>query len=231
MERVTNQIRANTIIEYFQNVNFDKKKTLHHFLAQNVPRSTIERHIKRFIENGSVEFKSIPGRPITVNTKSNGKRVIGALRRNPSKSVRALGLSLGILKSSVNRIKAKNLVKRFTKRKAPKYIKDQESRAEKGCRTLYKKLVPSGGNFMVVMDETYVPADPDQVHSKEFYSVIPGVKKFAEKFLVWQAIAQDGSVSRPYIKKGTMKSPEYLDKCVKPILIPFIKSFDRPILF
>ena len=95
---------------------------------------------------------------------------------------------------------------------------------------------------MVVMDdETYVPADPDQVHSKEHYSLVPGVvlpesgkvkpvEKFPKKFLVWQAIAQDGSVSAPYIKIG-MNSDEYLEKCVKKILVPFIKSFKQPVLF
>lgn len=134
-------------------------------------------------------------------------------------------------------------MKTYTKRKAPKYVKNQQQRAEKGTRLLYKKLVPSGGGFMIVMDdETYVPADPDQVHSKKYYSVVPGVElpesakvkpveKFAEKYLVWRAIAQDGSVSRAYIKKGTMKSPEYLKKCAKDILVPFIQSFEQPVLF
>lgn len=243
MERVTNQIRANTIIEFFQRVNFDRKKTLDHFLEQNVIRRTIERCIKRFIETGSAEFKAIPGRPITVNTKKNGRRVIASLKRNPSKSERSMAQSLRIPKTSVHRIKATNGVKTFTKKKCPKYIKDQAARAEKGCRRLYKKLIPSGGNFLIVMDdETYVPADPDQVQSKEFYSVVPGhelpesakvkpVEKYPKKFLVWQAIAQDGSVSKPYIQQGTMKSDDYLQKCVIPILIPFIKSFNKPVLF
>ena len=169
MNRVANQIRANTIIDYFQHVNFDRKKTLDHFLEQNVNRRTIERCIKRFTETGSVEFKPIPGRPVTVNTKENGKRVIASLKRNPSKSKRALGRSLRISDSSVHRIKVKNGVKTFTKRKHPKYVQNQASRAEKGCRRLYRKVVPSGGNFLIIMDdETYVPADPDLVHSKEF---------------------------------------------------------------
>lgn len=243
MERLTNQIRANQIINFFQRSNFDRKKTLQHFSEQNVSKSTIKRHIKRFVESGTSEFKPIPGRPITVNTRANGKRVIGCLKRNPSKSVRAISQSLKVTKSSVQRIKVKNQVKTYTKRKVPKYIKDQEERAKKGCHWLYRKLVPSGGNFMIVMDdETYVPADPDQVHSKDYYSQIHGVElpesakvkpveKFPKKFLVWQAIAQDGSVSKPYIKSGTMKSPEYLDKCVKEILVPFIKRFKQPVLF
>lgn len=243
MERVANQIRANTIIDYFLQVNFDRKTTVEHFSEQNVPRSTIYRVIKRFTESGSSEFKPIPGRPITVNTKANGKRVIATLKRNPSKSVRSISQTLQITKSTVQNIKVKNQVKSYSKRKVPKYVKDQEERARKGCGWLYKKLVPSGGGFFIVMDdETYVPADPDQVHSKEHYSLVPGVvlpesakvrpiEKFPRKFLVWQAIAQDGSVSAPYIKIGTMNSDEYLEKCVKKILVPFIKSFKQPVLF
>ena len=91
-------------------------------------------------------------------------------------------------------------------------------------------------------DKTYVPADPDQVPCKEFYSSIPGVEldksqtvkavvKFGKKYLVWQAISANGLVSNPYIQEGTMNSEIYERECIKKRLIPFIRSLGHEISF
>ena len=64
-------------------------------------------------------------------------------------------------------------------------------------------------------DETYVQLDPTNIPGTEFFhssdpSQVPytqknkGKEKFPKKFLVWQAMDQFGSISRPYIQKGTM---------------------------
>lgn len=86
-------------------------------------------------------------------------------------------------------------------KKAPKYKNNQEERARKGSKYVYNKVVPSGGSLICVMDdETYVPADPDQVPGRQFYSELSDypldesqkvkkVEKYPAKFLVWQAIA------------------------------------------
>ena len=84
-------------------------------------------------------------------------------------------------------------------------IKPQQiENAKKNCAKLYKKCVPSGGNFFVIMDdETYMELNPQESKKKEWYSVVPGHEppeedritqksKFPAKMLIWQAITQVG---------------------------------------
>lgn len=49
-------------------------------------------------------------------------------------------------------------------------------RAKTVCLENIQKKLPSGGNFIFVMDdETYIPADPNLVYCKEVYSEISGL--------------------------------------------------------
>lgn len=237
------QDRANRIIEFFQGNNRNRKLTIDHFLAENVPRRSIQSILKRFIDEDCIQFRKKSGRPRTINTKENQKRVRSSFINNPSKSVRNAGENLDIHYSSVHRIKQTLGMKTYTKKKKPKYIKNQELRARKGSKYIYNKVVPSGGNFICVIDdETYVPADPNQVPGKEFYSEIPGVQldqsqkvikkeKYYKKFLIWQAISSSGKLSLPYIQEGAMKSNIYLKECIRKRLIPFVKSINAENVF
>lgn len=42
-----------------------------------------------------------------------------------------------------------------------------------------------------------------------------GPKKFAKKYIVWQAIVRDGSVAEPFIGSGIINAKVYLDECIK----------------
>ena len=89
--------------------------------------------------------------------------------------------------------------------------------------------------MIVLDDETYVYGRPDLIPGREFFSAVDRTtvpiefrlkksKKFPEKYMIWQAIDEDGNVTEPYICKGTLTSEKYLQHCIKPILIPFIKQ-------
>ena len=230
------QERAKRIIQFFQQHNDDIQLTINHFKEENVPERSIRDVVNRFLKEGRVDFKPKTGRPSTVDTKTNRKRVKLAYLRKPSRSVRNTGERLNINYSSVQRIKKKLGFRTSVKKKRPVYKKNQEERARKGSKYIYNKMVPSGGDLICVMDdETYVPADPDQVPGREFYSELLGrpldddrkvkkKEKFCEKFLVWQAISSDGQVCEPFIMKGSMNSDVYLKECVRKRLIPFIES-------
>lgn len=84
-------------------------------------------------------------------------------------------------------------------------------------------------------DETYVPLDTDNMPGKNYYSQRPGFEtplerklkqktKFYQKFLVWQAIDQNGNVSKPYITNGTINKKVYLENCLKKRLLPLIQE-------
>ena len=83
-------------------------------------------------------------------------------------------------------------------------------------------------------DETYVPYDYKQILWKEFWNDIPGVKipanskvkrkeKFPRKFLIWQAISQDRSISKPFITKQNLNGKIYLKDILQS---PFLKIFN-----
>lgn len=84
-------------------------------------------------------------------------------------------------------------------------------------------------------DETYCYIEPDRnssttyVHSDEPEKLSPEVlfkqkQKFARNYMVWQAIGQDGKRSPPVIVRGTVNGEIYRDKCLKKVLIPWIKN-------
>ena len=70
-------------------------------------------------------------------------------------------------------------------------------------------------------DETYVKADFQQMPGQNYYSVRKGrtvddkfkkkkVNKYAEKYLIWQAICSCGMKSSIHVCKGTLNGQEYL---------------------
>ena len=76
-------------------------------------------------------------------------------------------------------------------------------------------------------DETYRPVDSSQVPGNESHNTVDDFDiedrtkrklKFYDKYLVCQAIAQDGQVSE------TINIQVYLEECVKKRLVPFISK-------
>uniref|UniRef100_A0AC35TRH8 DDE_3 domain-containing protein n=1 Tax=Rhabditophanes sp. KR3021 TaxID=114890 RepID=A0AC35TRH8_9BILA len=97
--------------------------------------------------------------------------------------------------------------------------------------------------IIVMDDETYVPKDPQHVPGREFYSATSRTsipfhqrsktrKKYAGKLMIWQAIDEDGNISKPFVTDKTMNWEVYLH-CLKKFLLPFIKKHqtDTPVLF
>ena len=90
---------------------------------------------------------------------------------------------------------------------APSYTKDQPERCKRAASLILRKTSPKHGPKIIIMDdETYVYADPDENPSTSHYKFVRGesvpdsarFKKrnnFAEKFMVWQAMSQNGIAS------------------------------------
>ena len=104
---------------------------------------------------------------------------------------------------------------------------------------MYRISIPSGGKKFFVMDyETYCASDLTQVPGNEFYNVVDGnevdretmikrKQKFYKKFLVWQAIAETGEISEPYVTIGTINKEIYLEECIRQRLVPFINEMRK----
>lgn len=223
---------------YINQCNQNLSMTCNHFMAEGKNRRTITRIITRYKERGNVNFIKKSGRPKKITTQQVCKSLKTLIKKQPSISVRKGAAKLGISKSTYCRIKVNQLgIKAFKKQVAPKYIKNQEQRAKHGCRKIYKKIIPSGENkTLIIDDETYVFMDPNQVNGSEYYhcqnknDIEIGIKikqkqKFAKKFLIWQAMDEKGNVSSPFITEGTINKNIYLEECLKKRLLPFLKKY------
>lgn len=234
--RKTHEMRAKRALDFFQLHNFDKRRTVQHFVEENMPRSTIYSILDRFSKSRAVNYKRIPGKKASVLSSEKLKQVKRLLRAHPNISMRELRRKCGISHQNAHRAKSKLGFKTKKAKPTAKLVKDQGNRIKKGANKIYKKLVRSGGQKILIMDdETYVAQDPTQVPQDKFNHEESGrdlpmesktkpKTKFFKKFLVWQAIDQNGNVSEPYISEWTINGQIYLDECLKKRLLPFIKQ-------
>lgn len=236
---------AKRIIQFFLNNNQDRKSTIKHFEDEGCKKRTIQQVLKRYADTGKVEYSKNSGPQPSVLTAKQLKKIKNHYIRKPNTSERSTASKFKISKTSVVNAKKKLRIKSRKKVPGPKYVKDQKERAERSLRRLYKLSVPSGGEkFFVMDDETYCPVDPSQVPGNEYYNMVGDCEvdieaktkrklKFYAKYLVWQAIAQDGQVSEPYITSGTINKQVYLEECVKKHLVPFINKLkqDHDVIF
>ena len=82
-------------------------------------------------------------------------------------------------------------------------------------------------------DETYVFQNPSLAPGQKMFAYEPGRKKkvkpnqkfmkgdrYAKKFLIWQAIAENGEMSKPVVIDGTLNGEQYLEQIIKPVSLP-----------
>lgn len=168
MKTSENEAFQKRVIFCFENVaGRSKVNTVKHFQIEGKSRSTINDIINRYLTTNHTEYIKSVGHPVTVGTSGMKKKVLKTFKKNPSISVRAAAKKLKITPSTLQQIKKKDLgIKGYTKKVAPKYVKDQEQRAKRGCQFVYKKSLEK---VMVIDDETYVPWDPQDVPGRKFF--------------------------------------------------------------
>jgi len=88
-------------------------------------------------------------------------------------------------------------------------------------------------------DVSYFPEDPSQVQGEEYYHAeskqkvdftltVKHREKYPRRYLVWQAIGEDGHRSKPFISFGqTINAEIYLKHCIQERLIPFINQYHK----
>jgi len=238
LSRVEEQAFARQVVHFFQNQGRKSKKvTVAYFKKQGKHRLVIANIVERYLKNGTADYQyknSGVERPRTVSTPRKIGQVEKLFHKNPSVSLRVGANKTGLKRASSAYIKNKILdLHSFTKKSAPKYVKDQEKRSKSGCRKIYTDL--SKNKVIILDDETYVPLEPTQVPGRSFYSAknkdeiddkhkFKHKQKFPEKYLVWQAIDEDGNVIEVYISKGTIKESTY-EMILEDCLLPFIKKY------
>ena len=231
MKGKQNQETARRIVKYYNDHLEDRSATNQHFQDEGIPLRTIQNVLKRYIDDGRVDYSWKSGPARSVLTKTNLRKVRGKFISRPSISGRKVAKEVGISEKSVRRAKSELGIITRKKITAPKYVKDQRERCKQNAWKLYKRLREK---LVVMDDETYVAADPSQIPGNHYYNeardqpLDPQQKtkpkqKFFKKYLVWQAIASNGTVSEPFITTGTINAKIYKDECLKR-LIGFLDS-------
>ena len=230
------QVIADKICHFFDNEakgdrRQRKQETVAFFKRLNESQSTVYRIINRYEKTGSSAFAVRIGKRPTVATAKN-LRLVKQKLANKITSVRKAAHSLGIAKSTLQDMKKKLNMKTQKRKVTPEYTLGQMKRAKTNCRKLYDSV---GAKIFVLDDETYVPANPAHSSGQQYFNFIDkskvpdkvrfrGKPKFAKKFLVWQAIDEDGNVSKPFVVNHSLKSNEYLEECLQKRLLPFIRE-------
>lgn len=237
LKKIEAERLAKQVVHFYDGAgNHDKSVTIRHFKQQGVSKTTIRQIVDRYVNEGRITHKKVGRLGGKKWTPKVVAKVSKKFEKNPNISVREAARQLEMPSSSVSRIKTKMLgIKAHKKVTAPKYEGDQQQRAKRGCRKIYRKMLLSGDEKVLIMDdETYVPADPADIPGTEYYhcandSDVPPEKKVKpkgkfvnKKFLVWQAIDESGNVSEPFISTGTINAETYLNECLKKRLLPFI---------
>jgi transposase len=233
----------NMLVQYYTKVaKFNKFEVIKKFCDTTLEKRTIYRILHTFDETNSSLARPRPGIERRVATKKVQEKVRRKFVVDPNLSVRVVGQKIGINFSTVQRIKVKDLkIKAYTKKSAPLYKNGQELRAKTNCRKIYQnKVLSHPGTIIVMDDESYFPQNPENLPGRQFYHSAQRSKtettkkvkkreKFFKKYLVWQAIDEEGNLSDAFISEGTMNRDIYLKECIKKILIPFINK--RQVLF
>lgn len=239
MRTITNQHRADRVVNFYKKFFPSRRETYSHFKAEGVARSTIQSILDRYDATGQSKYSNKSGPKPTVATPATIKKVAKIFCQDPNISVRDAASKLKISPTSLVKCKKKADIVTRKCRKAPKYTGDHIERCKEASRNILNKTAPKHGNKIVIIDdETYCYLDPLQIPGPRYYSIVPQsvrnieneliqTGKFEKKMGVWQAISTDGKVSPPVFIDKTMNSEKYLNLCLKKVLIPWIKeNFD-----
>jgi hypothetical protein len=226
---------AKLVCQYYEDIAiFNKKKTVDYFIQQGKSKSTIYHILQRYEQTGQSEYKPNTGRTPSKLTLKALSLIQKTFIKNPNISLRQASKKLNIAKSTLSDGKVKKLgIKGRVKRKVPKYSTGQEKRAKKGCRYVYEKSLRK---ILIEDDETYIPFDPSQVPGRSFYHTsdtkqtnytqkTKPKEKHTKRFLIWQAIDEEGHVSDPFISERPINADIYLKECLIDRLILFIDNY------
>jgi transposase len=205
-----------------------------HFSKEGMPKPSIYAIVRRVREGKSLQRKPGSGRKPTIMTKAKVKILEKAFRDNDTISQRVAAAKFNCHHSHIYRtLRNKTTLKCFKKKRSPPYTEAQKAAVTKLSRRLCRK---SQGLDFVIDDEHYFPLSKACIPgNRKYYSsdkenAPPEVKyyfkkKYEKKIMLWIAISPRG-LSPPFFVPAGLAVNQYVyrDKCLKKILVPFIKK-------
>ena len=225
--------------KYLENTNVSRRMIAK---SLNLPQSTVNRTINRFLDSQSIDRKQGSGGARV----STDKKVLTNIRRsfeqNPGLSDRDRAKRYSKSRSFVQKLRQKLGYRSYRSIKYPNRTDKQQLVAKKRARLLYDKVLTKFNGCILMDDETYVKMDFKQIPGPRFYvAKLRGrvnskykyiqVDKFAKKVLIWQAICSCGKKSQGFGTKLCMNSQLYMTECLEKRLLPLIKAHNVPVMF
>lgn len=212
--------------------NYEQPAKIFQDLNGSVSLRTIERWCKSIRNTGSINLSTSSGRPRTIRTKANIRKVKNRLKREKPSSTRKLALELGISRGSVQRLLKDDLQLQAYKVLNEPLITD-EHKAKRlkfvnWVRTNFRKedtmKIVFSDEKMFDIDGVY-NSQNDRIWAanRSEANIKGGIRqrrKFPQKVMVWLGVCSKGVSPLVIFEKGTLDHDRYI-KEVLPVALKF----------
>ena len=231
------QQKRSAVIQLFLNGK-KQNQILRTLGSPKYSRSFISRTIKRYIETGKITDIQRSGRPRTVRTPANKKKIRQILIRRPTTSTRKVAAKVGIDRESARRIIKKDLgIKCFKRTRVESLNAKTISKRIERCRKLLAWLKNVNSDSIVFSDEKKFCIE-DKYNSKNscVYSLtredIPEKFRTVQKtqhpksIMVWAGISAFGKNPLVFIPDGMKINADlYMNHILKKYVLPISSTF------
>jgi len=223
--------RGRVVTFYQKNKEKGKSFTVNHFIEEGLSRSGVFRILQNFENRLTTERALGSGSMLRVMTQQKIRQLYKDANHSDKFNYSSAGRKYGCSDVTIKRWLNKRQIKRFKKKKSPKYTENQKMMAKRQCAWLYRYCRRYD---FVIDDEKYFTlthslndsyfSSPTKSKTHENVSHKPKAK-FEPKLMLWIAISKYG-ISKSYFKPSGLAINQnvYLNKCVKKRLIPFIRD-------
>ena len=207
--------------------------TVRHFKAEGRSERTIRYIIKTYKERNTTERKVGTGKQRKCMTEEKVRELYKLMNHKDGLNYSSAARKFGCHRKTIRYWLMKRQIKKYKKKKCPKYTQTQEELVRRQCAWMYRKFRKLD---FVIDDEKYFTlshslndsffSSPTKTKTPLNVSHNPKAK-YEPKVMLWIAISKHG-ISEPYIRANgsgfSVNQNIYMNECIKKRLMPFIRE-------
>lgn len=207
-----------------------KVETVNHFLAENIPRSTVFSVLSTFNDRGTTQRQSGSGRPARIIAKRRQNLIAENVCNHADVSASELARKFNCSQQYMQKTIKKLGFTCYHRQKSPKYTAEQVELVKRHSRWMHDRYK---NESFVLDDEKYFTLSGPQngtYYARQGAEVPVEVKykqqaKYEKKLMVYLAASERG-ISAPYFAASGLAITQstYTDHCLKKILLPFLRA-------
>lgn len=200
-------------------------------------RNFIKRTIQRFLETNSTEDRHRSGRPKSVSTTANIKRVRSRLRRNPKQSLRKMAQTTKINRESLRRIVKSKLNLRPFKLQNAQHLTEQAKKTRlQRSQALLRRFADGCHRNILFSDEKLFTIEQsfnsqnDRVWAAESSGISQDLRRVSRtqmpaSVMVWAGITAEGRTPLVFVPSGMkIDAIAYRDLILEDTVMPWAKK-------